>query len=282
MKEAGFTSNDVVAKLRGILHMRKIGHTGTLDPDATGVLPVCLGKGTKLVGLLTDTDKEYLCSAKLGITTDTEDISGTVTSESDFSEVTESRLLEVMHSFIGDYDQIPPMYSAKKINGRKLYELAREGKVIERKACPVKINSLKLLSFENGEYSFLVGCSKGTYIRFLCRDIGEKFGCGSAMLSLVRTKAGGFTKDEAITLAECEELEKSGEISGYIKSLDSVFSEYAEYTADEMIEKKIRNGNSFNTRLKNGRYRVYLPDGTFAAVYEVEDRTAKICGYFLT
>ena len=187
-----------------------------------------------------------------------------------------------MEGFIGDYEQVPPMYSAKKVNGRKLYELAREGKVIERKPCRVKINSIELLSFENGEYSFLAGCSKGTYIRSLCRDIGEKLGTGSAMLSLVRTKAGGFTKDEAISLGRCGELERSGEISAYIKSLDSVFSEYPRFTADEGLEKKIRNGNSLNLNLKDGKYRVYLPDGTFAAVYEVEDRKAKICGYFLT
>ncbi|XME03271.1 tRNA pseudouridine(55) synthase TruB [Lachnospiraceae bacterium C1.1] len=282
MKEAGYTSNDVVAKLRGILHMRKIGHTGTLDPDATGVLPVCLGRGTKLVSLLTDTDKEYLCRAKLGITTDTEDISGKITSEADFSDVTEEKLLEVMKSFVGEYDQIPPMFSAKKVNGKKLYELAREGKVIERKACRIIIKSLRLLSFENGEYSFLVECSKGTYIRSLCRDIGEKLGCGSAMLSLVRTRAGGFAKDEAITLDECEKIEKAGEFLKYLKPMDSVFEDYEKFTADEILEKKIRNGNSFTAALKDGKYRVYLPDGTFAAVYELENKTAKICGYFLT
>ena len=282
MKEAGYTSNDVVAKLRGILHMKKIGHTGTLDPDATGVLPVCLGRGTKLVSLLTDRDKEYFCHAKLGITTDTEDISGKILSERDCSKVKKEELLKVMESFIGEYEQIPPMYSAKKINGKKLYELAREGKTIERRPCRVTVNNLELMGFENGEYSFLVSCGKGTYIRSLCRDIGEKLGCGSTMLSLVRTRASGFSKEEAITLSECEQFEKSGEITKFIRPLDSVFSHYESFRADESYERKIRNGNSFDINLKNGKYKVYLADGTFAAVYEVEDRKAKICGYFLT
>ena len=282
MKEAGFTSNDVVAKLRGILHMKKIGHTGTLDPDATGVLPVCLGRGTKLVGLLTDTDKEYLCRARLGITTDTEDISGTIQTQSDASAVTEEKLLEVMNSFIGEYAQIPPMYSAKKVNGRKLYELAREGQVIERKPCNVKIHSLKLMEYKEGEYEFLVSCSKGTYIRSLCRDIGEKLGVGSAMLSLVRIRAGGFLINEALTLGECEEAEKNGDFSRYLKPMDSVFEEYPSFRADEKLEKKIVNGNSFKANMKDGKYRVYLSDGRFAAVYELTDGTAKICGYFLT
>ena len=281
-KELDFTSNDVVAKLRGILHMRKIGHTGTLDPQATGVLPVCLGRGTKLVSLLTDTDKTYICRARLGVTTDTEDMTGTVTGEYDASRVTEGALRDTVLSFIGDYSQIPPMYSAKKVDGKKLYELAREGKVIERKPCDVKILGIEIKSIELPEFSFEVSCSKGTYIRSLCRDIGEKLGCGAAMVSLERTRAGGFDIDEAITLSECEELMREGKIEEKILPMDRVFDEHPSFIASENIEKKIRNGNSFNIRKPDGRYRVYLSSGEFAAVYDIRNGIAKICGYFLT
>ena len=281
-KELDFTSNDVVAKLRGILNMRKIGHTGTLDPQATGVLPVCLGRGTKLVNLLTDTDKTYNCVARLGITTDTEDIQGTITGEYDASSVTEGALRDTVLSFIGDYSQIPPMYSAKKVGGKKLYELAREGKVIERKPCDVKILGIENLEISLPEFSFDVSCSKGTYIRSLCRDIGEKLGCGATMISLVRTRAGGFDLDEAITLDECEKLMQEGRIEEKIVPMDRVFDDCKSFVISGEIEKKVRNGNSFKIKKPDGRYRVYLESGEFAAVYDIRGGIAKICGYFLT
>ena len=281
-KEVGYTSNDVVAKLRGILHMKKIGHTGTLDPAAVGVLPVCLGRGTKLVSMLTDTDKTYRCTAVLGITTDTEDLTGKVTSEKDFSGVTEEQLIDAAKSVIGEYSQVPPMYSAKKVDGKKLYELAREGKVIERKPCDVKILALDFENISLPEFTFEVSCSKGTYIRSLCRDIGEKLGCGCAMKSLMRTKAAGFKLEEAIKLGDCEKFMAEGTMEEKIVSLEEVFAELPKIVVSGEWEKKVRNGNSFRIKKNDGKYRVSFEDGTFAAVYEIKNGTARICGYFLT
>ena len=173
-KEKGFTSHDVVAKLRGIVGQKKIGHTGTLDPDATGVLPVCLGKATKLCDLLTDKDKTYEAVMLLGMTTDTQDITGRILEEKSTETLTADKVREVIESFIGDYDQIPPMYSALKVNGKKLYELAREGKVVERKARPVKILDIRIIEMDLPRVRMEVSCSKGTYIRTLCHDIGEQ------------------------------------------------------------------------------------------------------------
>ena len=183
-KEKGFTSHDVVAKLRGILHMKKIGHTGTLDPDATGVLPVALGKGTKLVDLLTDKEKTYEAVLHLGIDTDTQDMSGTVLEERPVN-VTEEEVRKVLKSFVGEQLQVPPMYSALKVNGKKLYELAREGKTVERKARPVCFYEIEPLEFHLPLVKIRVTCSKGTYIRTLCHDIGEKLGCGGCMEELL-------------------------------------------------------------------------------------------------
>ena len=190
-KEKGFTSHDVVAKLRGILHMKKIGHTGTLDPDATGVLPVALGKGTKLVDLLTDKEKTYEAVLHLGIDTDTQDMSGTVLEEKPVN-VTEEEVRKVLKSFVGEQLQVPPMYSALKVNGKKLYELAREGKTVERKARPVCFYEIEPLEFHLPLVKIRVTCSKGTYIRTLCHDIGEKLGCGGCMESLLRTQVSEF------------------------------------------------------------------------------------------
>ena len=187
-KEKGFTSHDVVAKLRGIVGQKKIGHTGTLDPDATGVLPVCLGKATKLCDLLTDKNKTYEAVLLLGKTTDTQDITGEVLEEKSTEALTEEKVREAIEGFIGDYEQIPPMYSALKVNGKKLYELAREGKVIERKARLVKILDIQILEIDLPKVRMEVSCSKGTYIRTLCHDIGEKLGCGGCMESLIRTR----------------------------------------------------------------------------------------------
>lgn len=211
-KEKGFTSHDVVAKLRGILHMKKIGHTGTLDPDAEGVLPVALGKATRLVDMITDKEKTYEAVMRLGVVTDTQDMSGTVLSQTTELSVTEEELCTVVSSFVGDYMQVPPMYSALKVNGKKLYELAREGKTVERKPRPVHFYEIEILDISFPLVRFRVTCSKGTYIRTLCHDIGEKLGCGAAMESLLRTKVGRFTLDDAITLAQTEEAVQKGTI----------------------------------------------------------------------
>ena len=225
-KEKGYTSHDVVAKLRGILHMKKIGHTGTLDPDAEGVLPVALGKATRLVDLITDKEKTYEAVMRLGVVTDTQDMSGTVLSQVSELNITEEELRTVIASFVGDYMQVPPMYSALKVNGKKLYELAREGKTVERKARPVHFYEIEILEISLPLVRIRVTCSKGTYIRTLCHDIGEKLGCGAAMETLLRTKVGRFTLDGAITLAEAEAAMQSGEIGNKIFGIEEILAEY--------------------------------------------------------
>lgn len=221
-KEAGFTSHDVVAKLRGIVHQKKIGHTGTLDPDATGVLPVCLGKATKLCDIIGDWDKTYEAVLLLGKETDTEDTSGQVFKESEVT-VTEEEIREIILSFQGSYDQIPPMYSAKKVNGKKLYELARQGIVIERKPCPVTLSSIVIKKIDLPYVTFEVTCSKGTYIRSLCRDIGEKAGCGGCMAGLVRTRVSSFKIEDGFTLSEVETMRDADTLLEHIVPVDEVF-----------------------------------------------------------
>ena len=213
-KEAGYTSHDVVAKLRGIFGQKKIGHTGTLDPAATGVLPVCLGQGTKLVDMITDRSKVYEAVVLLGTTTDTEDTTGTVTSREELNEELISMekdqlrtfIDSILQSFVGGYEQIPPMYSAIKKDGKRLYELAREGKQIERAPRTVQIHSIELLDIELPYFKMRVHCGKGTYIRSLCRDIGEKIGCGACMDKLCRTKVGRFDIEDAMTLDRIQQL----------------------------------------------------------------------------
>ena len=207
-KEKGFTSFDVVAKARGIFKQKKIGHTGTLDPDAEGVLPLCFGKATKVCDLLTEKNKEYKAVMLLGKVTDTQDISGTVLDEHDVL-VTESQVREAVMSFLGDILQVPPMYSALKVNGQKLCDLAREGKTVERKARPVTIYELEILEIELPRVTMRVKCSKGTYIRTLCEDIGTKLGCGACMESLLRTKVSEFYVEDALKLSELEDYLKT-------------------------------------------------------------------------
>ena len=290
-KIKGFTSHDVVAKLRGIVKQKKIGHTGTLDPDATGVLPVCLGSATKLCDMLTDKEKEYIAKVQLGVTTDTQDMTGTVLSEKEVN-VTESLVREMIQSFVGLYEQIPPMYSALKVNGKKLYELARQGKEVERKARPVTIHYIEILDMALPQITIKVGCSKGTYIRTLCHDLGEKLGCGAAMASLERTKSGQFSLDTAITLEELEEkLKNSGKdrekvLQTLVIPVDKMFSEYQELRLLPQWEKLIQNGNSFeeknlkkefleNDRVDKSQYRVYMNENTFMGVYEYRKKEKK-------
>ena len=241
-KEKGFTSFDVVAKLRGILKQKKIGHTGTLDPDATGVLPVCLGCATKLCDMLTDTTKVYEAELLLGVTTDTQDTSGAVLEEREVN-VTEETVRAVIASFIGEQKQIPPMYSALKVDGKKLYELAREGKTVERKARNITIETIEILEVDLPKVRMVVTCSKGTYIRTLCNDIGEKLGCGGAMASLIRRQTAGFVLEEAKTLDEIEAIMKAGEITSVIKGVDTVFAGYPKAIVKEENLKAVQNGN---------------------------------------
>ncbi len=202
-KERGYTSHDVVAKLRGILKQKKIGHTGTLDPEAEGVLPVCLGKGTKLCDLLTDRDKVYETVLLLGRSTDTQDITGTVLQEAEVC-AGEEEVQKVIMSFVGPYEQIPPMYSALKVGGQKLCDLARAGREVERKARPVRIHEIEILKMELPRVRMRVSCSKGTYIRTLCHDIGEQLGCHGCMEQLLRTRVGQFSLSDSLTLSEVE------------------------------------------------------------------------------
>ena len=242
-KEKGFTSFDVVAKMRGIFHQKKIGHTGTLDPDAEGVLPVCLGKATKVCDLLTDKDKEYKAVLLLGQETDTQDISGEVLNKADVM-VSEEQVREVIASFVGEGEQIPPMYSALKVNGQKLCDLARKGITVERKSRPITIHSIEILSINLPEIEMLVHCSKGTYIRTLCNDIGKKLGTYGCMKSLLRTRVVHFNLENAYRLSELEELVQKPEVEwDFVEAVDSVFTKYEAVYADEKAEKLIRNGN---------------------------------------
>lgn len=227
-KEKGYTSHDVVARLRGIFGQKKIGHTGTLDPDAEGVLPVCLGRATKVCDLLTDKDKTYEAVLLLGKETDTQDITGTVLKECDPSEITEETAKKCIESFIGEYDQIPPMYSALKVNGKKLYELAREGKVVERKSRKVQIYDIRIKEMKLPRIRMEVSCSKGTYIRTLCNDVGEVLGVGGCMESLLRTKVSRFELKDSMKLADIEKAKNEGRTEEIILPLDEVFVEYPE------------------------------------------------------
>lgn len=271
-KEKGYTSHDVVAKLRGILHMKKIGHTGTLDPDATGVLPVALGKGTKLVDLLTDKEKTYEAVLHLGITTDTQDMSGTVLEEKPVN-VTEEEVRQVLESFVGDQLQVPPMYSALKVNGKKLYELAREGKSVERKARPVSFYEITPLEIKLPLVKLRVTCSKGTYIRTLCNDIGEKLGCGGCMEELLRSKVGSYSLDESHSFAEVEAAVADGTIQDMIYPVEQVLSGYPALFADSYGDRLLQNGNPLSDNLvspqhKEGWVRMYASDGSFTGIFQ--------------
>lgn len=276
-KEKGFTSHDVVTKLRGILHMKKIGHTGTLDPDAEGVLPVALGKATRLVDMITDKEKTYEAVMRLGVVTDTQDMSGTVLSQTTELSVTEEELCTVVSSFVGDYMQVPPMYSALKVNGKKLYELAREGKTVERKPRPVHFYEIEILDISFPLVHFRVTCSKGTYIRTLCHDIGEKLGCGAAMESLLRTKVGRFTLDDAITLAQTEEAVQEGTIESKILGIEEILAEYPRVCCTKEGDRLLANGNPLVQALvdaqeKKGWIRMCSSEGSFSGVYQWDEK----------
>ena len=278
-KEKGYTSHDVVAKLRGILHMKKIGHTGTLDPDAEGVLPVALGRGTRLVELLTEKQKTYETVLHLGVVTDTQDMTGTVL-ETKPVNVTEEQVREAAASFVGDQLQIPPMYSALKVNGRKLYELAREGKTVERKPRPVTFYEIRILDMELPKVRLSVTCSKGTYIRTLCHDIGEKLGCGGAMEELLRTRSGNFTLEESMTLSQVEDSVKDGTIEEKLVSIEDVLSVYPAVYATREGDRLLQNGNPLTEALvekgiREKNVRMYRSSGEFTGIYGWDERKEK-------
>lgn len=271
-KEKGFTSFDVIAKLRGILQTKKLGHTGTLDPDATGVLPVCIGKATKVCDLLTDRSKTYETVLLLGQATDTQDVSGTVLHKSNV-EVSEEDVSKVIASMVGKQLQTPPMYSAKKVDGRKLYELAREGVEVYREPSAIEVFSIDVLWMELPRVAMRISCSKGTYIRTICNDIGEKLGCFGCMEALRRTRVGEFDLEGAFSLAEVEEMMKHGTVEDHIYSIDTLFSEYDEVHVLAEATRILENGNPLLftevDRVADTDYvRMYHPDGRFAGVYQ--------------
>lgn len=273
-KEKGYTSHDVVAKLRGILRQKKIGHTGTLDPQAEGVLPVCLGKATKLCELLTDKTKTYEAVLHLGIVTDTQDMTGKVLEEHPVC-VNEKETEKVILSFLGEQDQIPPMYSALKVNGKKLYELAREGKEIERKPRKVTFYEIKILEMNLPLVRFSVTCSKGTYIRTLCHDIGEKLGCGGCMESLLRTQVERFTLSDSMTLSEIEAAVKEETFHNHLVTIEEMFSHYKEIIMPKEMDKLLHNGNKVPTDEKMSdktRVRMYDSGRHFIGIYEYEEK----------
>ena len=285
-KESGYTSFDVVAKLRGILKIKKIGHTGTLDPMATGVLPVCIGNATKLVDELTDRSKEYICTMLLGVTTDTEDVTGHITSRS--GALTDKAATEdAIISFIGEYQQLPPMYSAIKIDGKRLYEYARNGVEVQRKTRQVIIEEIDIL--EHGIYdsddefaglqyvNMRIACGKGTYIRSLCRDIGEKLGVGGCMASLCRSRVGNFRINEAFPLSEIERMRDDNRLDEIIIPVSKLLDCYEELHVRQEYKNKIDNGNplpkeAFEENVDaDNIYRIYNTEGQFCALYKVVD-----------
>lgn len=273
-KEPGFTSMDVIAVLRGILGQKKIGHTGTLDPAAEGVLLVCLGNATKLCDMLENHDKTYRCSMILGRTTDTEDTTGTVTGEYPVN-VDDVSVTEAIKSFIGDYDQIPPMYSAIKVNGKKLYDIARSGGEVERKPRHIRIFDITDIVTDLPRVSFTVSCSKGTYIRSLCRDIGDKLSCGGCMEKLIRIKAGDFDISTSLKLDEIKKLAVSGDINESVIPTEKVFEKSPVLKVKHEYAKLIDNGNPLMTECvepaiipdKGQRFRVYNTNNVFVATY---------------
>lgn len=273
-KEAGYTSFDVVAKMRGILKTRKIGHTGTLDPAATGVLPVCVGNATKASEFLADHDKEYVAQLLLGVTTDTLDTTGQVLSRRPV-DCGEEEVRDAIFSFLGVSEQIPPMYSAVKVNGKRLYELARAGKEVERTPRSIEITELEILSMNLPVVCFRVVCSKGTYIRSLCQDIGEKLQCGGCMQSLERTRVGTFDKSTAVTLDELERHRDAGTLSDIVLGVDQIFTQYPAVTLKTDFSQIADNGNKLRTKMlmepfpfSDGMHlRLYGEDGRFYGVY---------------
>ena len=266
-KPEGWTSQDVVSKLRGVLHTRRIGHGGTLDPMATGVLPVFVGRGTRGVEFFEHAEKTYEAVLRLGLTTDTEDITGAVLETKPVS-VTKEAFLAALEPFRGEIQQIPPMYSALKINGQKLCDLARKGKEVARKPRTITIHLLECLNFDGVNATLRVRCSKGTYIRTLCKDIGQALGCGGCMASLRRTQAGAYTIENSVplqTLMEADDPEK------YLLPVDSMFENYPAITLTAKQEKCCRNGASFTYPGENGTYRVYGQNGEFLALTKIDD-----------
>ena len=281
-KEKGFTSHDVVAKMRGILKQKKIGHSGTLDPDAIGVLPVLLGNATVLSDMLTDKSKEYEAVLLLGISTDTQDSSGEVLKERDISNLNEDEVKEVINSFFGEYMQLPPMYSALKVGGKKLVDLAREGKEVKREPRKVNIFDIDIIDIDLPRVRFKAKVSKGTYIRTLCHDIGEKLSVGGCMESLIRKRVDRFDIDGAISLTQLES--ERDNIDKRIMSVEEYFSFLPKINTSPDFDKYLHNGNKLKFEDKFGNselYRVYDSGDIFIAIYQKDNKELKPFKMFL-
>ena len=269
-KPQEWTSNDVVSRLRRVFNTRRIGHGGTLDPMATGVLPVFVGRATRGVEFFEHAEKVYETTVRFGLTTDTEDITGKTITETAVS-LTEDELQAVLPKFRGDILQVPPMYSAIKVNGQKLYDLARKGREVERQPRPITIHELQLLEFSGNEARLRVRCSKGTYIRTLCKDIGEALGCGGCMAALRRVEAGEYTLEGAITLRELLDISERGEdVEHLLRPVDTMFASHPKLKLNEKQARLVKNGNAFTDTCTDGTYRVYAPDGEFLALCKAE------------
>ena len=266
-KPQEWTSQDVTARLRRVFNTRRIGHGGTLDPMATGVLPVFVGRATRGVEFFEHAEKTYEAVLRLGLLTDTEDTSGTVLETRDVY-ISETEFMEILSQFRGKIMQVPPMYSALKVNGQKLCDLARKGREVERQPREIEIFELECLAFDGLTARLRVRCSKGTYIRTLCKDIGLALGCGGCMQELRRVNAGAYTIEEAVPLQELLETESPEK---YLRHVDTMFTQYPAVTLSEKQERRVRNGNSFSTTLEPGTYRSYAANGEFLALSKVED-----------
>ena len=266
-KPEGWTSQDVAAKLRGVFHERRVGHGGTLDPMATGVLPIFMGRATRAVEFFESAEKEYVAGLRLGLVTNTQDSTGEVLEEKPVT-VTRGELEAVLQQFLGKQQQIPPMYSAVKIGGKKLYELARQGKTVERKPRDIEILELELLEGEGAEYRIRVRCSKGTYVRTLCHDIGAALGCGGCMSSLRRTKAGCYDLGKSVTMDALLSHENPETL---LLPVDSLFAHLPMHTVGEKQLKYVYNGAAVKASIPEGFYRVYAPDGAFLMVGRAKD-----------
>ena len=267
-KEPGWTSNDVVVKLKGVLHERRIGHSGTLDPMATGLLVVFVGRATRAVPFAEHDSKRYLASLRLGVTTDTQDTTGNIL-QTRSVDMDEERLREILPRFLGEQTQIPPMYSAIRIKGRHLYDIARKGGEVERAPRPITIHELTLLGREGEDYLLNVRCSKGTYIRTLCHDLGQALGCGGCMAALRRTASGAFRVEDARKIGEITRADRDT-----LLAVDSLFPDAAAMALTPEQERRCRCGNAFETDRADGEYRFYAADGAFLALGRVENRRA--------
>ena len=280
-KPQEWTSNDVVSRLRRVFNTRRIGHGGTLDPMATGVLPVFVGRATRGVEFFEHAEKVYETTIRFGLTTDTEDITGKTLTETEVS-LTEEELLAVLPRFRGDILQVPPMYSAIKVGGQKLYDLARKGREVERQPRPITIHELQLLEFSGKEARLRVRCSKGTYIRTLCKDLGSALGCGGCMAALRRVQAGEYTLEGSIPLRQLLDISERGEdVEHLLCPVDTMFASHPKLTLNEKQTRLVKNGNAFAAACADGTYRVYAPDGEFLALCRAEGgRVSTIKSFF--